>query len=282
MGNYCSQSKSNCEGSCHGHFCPSGPTPSPGPTPPPPAPSPKASYCPSANDFTVAYGTPQLNNQGWTVHGNGGVATKSTFNLLGGSVEFDVDFSAVGKGVNANIYTVSPSIAASGYTPDKYCDGAGVKPFCLEVDWIESNGACGAATTLHTIKGPGSNGCTSWGCRASYAYDGKTKFHMKIEHGEDGTWTTSKDGASVGALNPAPSGNDWSILKSYYENKGALIYSSEWEGWVPMADQCGAASSDPNLLSGSHFTVSNLKIVGSVVQGPTPTRCASENSTVVV
>lgn len=283
-GEWCSQSQSNCEGSCTGHFCPSGPTPTPGPTPPTPPPGPKASYCPSANDITVAYGTPQLNNQGWTVHGNGGVATKSTFNLLGGSVEFDIDFSGVGKGVNANIYTISPSIAASGYTPDKYCDGAAMPPkeFCLEVDWVESNGACGGATTLHTIQGPGPNGCTSWGCRSSYAYDGKTKFHMKIEHGEDGTWTTYKDGASIGTLNPAPSGNDWSILKSNYEKKGALIYSSEWEGWVPLDKQCGAFSTDKALLARSHFTVSNLKIVGSVVQGPTPTRCASENSTVVV
>jgi len=50
---------------------------------------------------------------------------------------------------------------------------------------------------------------------------------------------------------------------------------------VPLDKQCGAFSTDKALLARSHFTVSNLKIVGSVVQGPTPTRCASENSTVV-
>jgi len=40
---WCSQSKSNCESSCHGHFCPQGPSPTPpGPTPPP-TPTPPSS-----------------------------------------------------------------------------------------------------------------------------------------------------------------------------------------------------------------------------------------------
>jgi len=271
---WCSQSEANCN-KCSGHYCSDGPVPTPPPPSPTPSPSPVegAVFCPSASDLAVAYGTPQLNNQGWAVQGNGGVATKAAFNLVGGFVEFDIDFSNVKTGVNANIYTISPSIDASGYTGSRYCDGAKTDDnWCLEVDWIESNGNCGGATTLHTIKGPGSNGCTAWGCRASYHYNGKSSFHMRIEYGADGSWTTIRDGQTIGtgSLSPNPSAADWSIIKDAYASKGAVIYSSEWQGWVPVED-CGTSGD----LSSSHFSVSNLKISGSVVQGPTPTKCAS-------
>merc|ERR1712224_168469 len=84
----------------------------------------------------------------------GGAATKSAYNLLGGFVEFDIDLSGVTPGVNANIYTISPGIGGGGYQQGNYCDGAvNDKPWCLEVDWIESNGNCGGATTLHTKAG---------------------------------------------------------------------------------------------------------------------------------
>lgn len=218
----------------------------------------------------MAYGTPQLMDGGWSVHGNGGVATKTAYNLLGGWVEFDIDFSGVHTGVNANIYTISPSGIGSGFQSSQYCDGAGVKPFCLEVDWIESNGNCGGATTLHTKPGPGSDGCTAWGCRASYHYGGQSSFHMRIEYGEDGSWTTIKGGQPIGGLSPAPGGWDWGVLKSFYQQHGAVIYSSEWTGWVPVAD-CGTSGD----LDSSHFTVKNLRIKGSVVQGPTPRACSA-------
>ena len=87
-----------------------GPTP-PSPPGPGPSPGPISTYCPSASDLTIAYGHPQLLDQGWEIHGNGGVATKSTYNLIGGSVEFDIDFSSVDRGVNANIYTVCQPLA---------------------------------------------------------------------------------------------------------------------------------------------------------------------------
>jgi len=220
----------------------------------------------------VAYGTPQLQDQGWSVQGNGGVATKSAFNLNGGYVEFDIDFSGVNTGVNANIYTISPTgLGSDGYTGDKYCDGAdNDKPWCLEVDWIETNGNCGGATTLHTKQGPGPDGCTSWGCRASYHYGGKSSFHMRIEYGADGAWTTIRDGQQVGALSPGPGSWDWEVIKSTHEAQGAVIYSSEWTGWVPVED-CGTSGD----LGSSHYKVSNLKIFGSVVQGPTPRKCSS-------
>lgn len=134
-------------------------------------------------------------DQGWTIHGDGGAATKAAFNLVGGFVEYDMDVSGVHTGVNANIYSISPTIGSQGYSGDNYCDGAvNDKPWCLEVDWIESNGNCGGASTLHTKQGPGNDGCTAWGCRASYHYNGRTSFHMRIEYGQDGSWTTIRDG----------------------------------------------------------------------------------------
>jgi len=221
-------------------------------------------------------------DQGWSVSGNGGVATKSAFNLVGGFVEFDIDFSGVSTGVNANIYTISPSISPGGYSGGDYCDGAdNDKPWCLEVDWIESNGNCGGATTLHTKQGPGSNGCTSWGCRASYHYNGRSSFHVRVEYGQDGSWTTIRDGQVInaGSLSPTPGSNDWNVIKSSYASKGAVIYSSEWQGWVPVQD-CGTSGD----LPGSHFTVRNLKVKGAVVQGPTPRSCTglTQNATVIV
>jgi len=237
-------------------------------------------YCPTANDLVVAYGSPSITNQGWTITSGGGAATKAAFNLLGGSVEFDVDFSGVNIGVNANIYTISPTFSNPSAAFDKasnYCDGqgaAGSAQFCTEVDWIESNGNCGGATTLHTIAGGGSPGCTAWGCAASYTYGGVSSFHMKISHAADGTLTVVRNGVTISqsSMSPIPALTDLSPLVSDFTKKGAVVYSSLWSGWVPSPSGCSSASTD---ATGSHFTISNLKITGSVVQGPTPTLCST-------
>merc|ERR1712066_820070 len=92
---------------------------------------------------------------------------------------------------------------------------------------------------------------------------------MRIEYGTDGSWTTIKDGQVIGGLSPSPGGFDWGVIKSTHESKGAVIYSSEWEGWVPVED-CGTSGN----LPGSHFSISSLRIKGSIVQGPQPTRCS--------
>jgi hypothetical protein len=96
--------------------------------------------------LTAAYGSPSLYNQGWSVHAGGAAATKAAFNLLGGYVEYDIDFSGVRTGVNANIYTISPAGVSStnGFNQNNYCDGAQTgSKWCIEVDWVESNGNCG-------------------------------------------------------------------------------------------------------------------------------------------
>ena len=156
--------------------------------------STQQTYCPSKNDLIETYGNPNLFDGGWTLHGGGGVATKASFNLINGWVEYDVDFSQTHTGVNGNIYTISPWTGASGYTPNNYCDGAatGAK-WCAEVDWIETNGNCGAATTLHTVEGH-SGGCNADGCASSYFYNGQNKFHMRISYDGDAHWTTVQNG----------------------------------------------------------------------------------------
>ena len=256
---------------CFGCCCGSTPTP-PGPNP---TPGSLKTYCPSANDLTAAYGSPQIYDQGWTVSGGGAAATKAAFNLLGGQVEFDFDVSGVRTGVNANIYTISPSgIGSGGFNQNNYCDGA--KPagsqWCVEIDWIESNGNCGGQTTLHDIAGPGSNGCTAWGCASSYHYNGRTSFHMKITHDANGVWNTYRDGQliSPSMMNPSPSGSDWGTVVQHLSQRGAVIYSSQWTGWVPV-DDCGTQAGD---LGASTFSVKNLRVTGVVLQGPEPRQCS--------
>lgn len=227
-------------------------------------------YCPKMTDLTVAYGSPTLFNQGWTVRGGGAAATKSAFNLLGGYVEFDVEFAGVPTGVNANIYTISPSFGSSAFNQNKYCDGAKTgSQWCMEVDWVETNGNCGGATTLHTVQG-GSKGCNAGGCQSSYYYNGKPNYHVKISHATNGQWTTVHDGKKIGPndLTPMPQSSDWNTVANTMASKGAVIYSSQWTGWVPLSS-CGTTGN----LASSVFSIKNLKIYGKVVQGPTPSKC---------
>lgn len=233
-------------------------------------------YCPAVNDLLISYGNAKLIDQGWINTGGGGAATKAAFNLLGGEVEFDIDFTNTQAGINGNIYTVSPkNIPASGFVPSLYCDGAKRVPdkWCVEIDWIESNGNCGGAVTLHTIIGPG-NGCTAWGCREHFMYNGKASFHVKIVYDELGKMTMYRDNQVIkpSDIKPDPLDSDWKILADAYRQSGAVIYSSLWQGWVPLDKTCPGGGS----LPASSFTVTNLRITGTVVQGPIPRLCANQ------
>ena len=141
----------------------------------------------------------------------------------------------------------------------------------MEVDWVETNGNCGGATTLHTVAGPGSVGCTAWGCQLEYHYNGRPSFHMRVDYKTNGEWTTTRDGQKIspGNLNPVPGSSDWDSLVSAYKTRGAVIYSSQWTGWVPVSD-CGTRGD----LYSSTFSIKNLKVYGSVVQGPVPRTCS--------
>jgi len=231
-------------------------------------------YCPGPNDWVIAYGeNVNLQNGGFIVQGNGGAATKATFNLLNGYVEFDVDVSNSQAGVNANLYAIAPSgLGPEGWydNDNQYCDGAiNDRPNCIELDWFESNGNCAGASTLHTVMGEGNTApCTSWGCRAHWTYNGNTKFHMKVTYGGDGSQTVMVDGAVLGGFDPNPVAEDWAIIKGEQQSKGLLIYGSEWTGWVPE-EWCGTAG----CLECSSYSISNLQVHGTVVQGPEPTKC---------
>ena len=271
--NSCQHDDGSC---CYGCCCSAPPVPPPpGPGPGPgPGPSPGGSqYCPSANDIVAAYGSPNIFNGGWSITGGGAAATKASFNLLGGSVEYDIDLSHANTGVNANIYTISPTGISgwTGFNQGNYCDGAKTGgDWCVEVDWIESNGNCGGQTTLHTVAGSWGSGCNAGGCANSYTYNGASSFHMKVTFGTDGSWTTCRDWDCISMLNlsPMPGGSDVATLVKYYSGVGAVIYSSQWQGWVPVAS-CGGGGD----LQSSSFKISNLRIIGTVVQGPTPTAC---------
>jgi hypothetical protein len=229
----------------------------------------------------VAYsgGTVQIRDGGYTVHGNGGVASKATFNLLGGYVEFDVDVSSVQTGVNANLYAIAPSgLGGAGFTDNdnQYCDGAiNDRPDCIELDWLESNGNCAGASTLHTVMGEGDGApCNSWGCRTHWPYNGETSFHMRVEYDQSGAQTIFKNGAALTGYTPNPIQQDWDIIKGEMQSKGVLLYGSEWTGWVPE-EWCGSSG----CLDCSTYSIDNLVVQGSVVQGPTPRSCGYTNST---
>jgi len=262
--------------------CGDSPSPSPSPTPgPTPSPVPPASgaYCLKASDLTVAYGGGvALKDGGYSVNGNGGAASKASFNLLGGYVEFDVDVSNVRNGVNANFYAIAPQIGGDGYQPNEYCDGAeNDSPWCIELDWVESNGACAGASTIHTVPGPGNNGCTAWGCRTHYTQS--NTFHMRVEYGSDGSEKLIRNGVQLTDYSPQPDGATWATIKGEMQSKGVVLYGSEWTGWVPD-EWCGGPNGGD--LDASSYIVSNIVVSGSVVQGPEPTRCAFANTSVVV
>lgn len=126
--------------------CGSGPSPTPSPSPPsPPGPVPSGltAYCPNtANDFNTDYGSPQRTGSGWYIQGGGRVSSKASYNVAGGSVEFDMDLSNAHGGVNNNVYVTYPSDGHS------YCDSGGsCSSCCAEYDWTENNGNCAQATT---------------------------------------------------------------------------------------------------------------------------------------
>merc|ERR1711953_1600331 len=83
--------------------------------------------------------------------------------------------------------------------------------------------------------------------------------HIKAAWNADGTHASVDVGSNV------HSGEGFQDVMSQY---GAVFYSSQWTGWVP-----GSCGGDGNL-GASSFSVSNLRITGTVVQGPEPRKCS--------
>jgi len=222
-------------------------------------------YCPSDGDWTVRYGdNVRISGNGWTIQGNGGVNGDATFNTLGGYIQYDIDTSGAQGGVNNNLYTVSPDT----WVFPNYCDiPANGSPQCMEMDIMENNGNCLTATTWHTW--PNYNGgCDINGCTGSAYASGRRT--MKAAFSNDGWMTTTINGQEVQVNNPTPSNDSKNYVAQQTRNLGVQIQSSQWVGWVPDGNCPGGG-----WLDGSSFTISNLVISGSVVQGREPRKCAN-------
>jgi len=232
---------------------------------PAPAPTPPGlkQYCPDpAKDFQIEVkdnaNSVVWSGSGWTMRGSGRVSSRASFDLRGGSVEFDMDLSGAQGGVNTNLYVTFPHKPNCGI--DCYCD-SGPTGGCAELDFTENNGHCWQATTWHADPsgnfkaGTGGNGPIT------------EKVHVKAEFTADGA-----------TLNVNVNGKhyDGPGVASEHEAWGAVIYSSQWTGWVP-----GSCPGSGNLQASS-FTVSNLRVVGKLKQGPAPTECSPSQSTLVI
>lgn len=283
-GEYCN-SATNC-GSCGGTWCPDGPTPTPAPpgppTPTPPVPTGLTLYCPTAADMNLEYGNIQWANGGWEITGNARISGKTSFNLLGGYIEFDMDTSKAHAGVNTNIYTISPQGNNCG--KDCYCDiQSNGSPICMELDIIENNGNCKFASTWHTVPGFSGGGCDAGGCAHNGNLPGGS-FHMKSTWAEDGYWLTYMNNQPLNPNNYEKdiSAKDKQIVKDTMNSRGAAIESSQWTGWVPGKGCPGGGD-----LGSSFYSISNLRILGKVHHGPEPTKCSDSsqsrlNTTIVV
>jgi len=222
-------------------------------------------YCPTQNDFSGGAASFQWLSHGWSITGDGGVHGKQAFNLLGGYVQFTIDTSRAQGGVNNNFYTSSPW---PGLFP-KYCDiQPNSSPQCMEMDIVENNGNCLSQTTWHTW--PNKNGgCDEAGCWGQAYEAGKRT--MKAEFSSDGWMTVSINGRVVNVDNPTPSNNAKNYVKQQMESNGAQFHSTQWVGWVPGGN-CPANGN----VAASTFTVDNIIVSGSIVQGPQATKCTSE------
>merc|ERR1712070_446335 len=108
-------------------------------------------------------------------------------------------------------------------------------------------------------------GCDQGGCGAGMDIGGQ--FHVKAEFGSDGFMHTYFNGNEIGGYCPYPSGNSISFVKDTMNSRGVVFSSSQWTGWVPGA---GNVNGD---LDDSVFSVSNVRVSGSVVMGPEPPKC---------
>jgi len=222
-------------------------------------------YCPSQNDFQMNGNNLKWNGAGWTMTGGGGVHGKQTFNLLGGYIEFDMDTTGAHTGVNNNFYFVSP--APSYFKASNDCDIQGQhKPSCMEMDIVENNGNCLAQTTWHTWAN-NNGGFDRGGCMGQTYRSGKTK--MRAAFSTDGWMTVFMDGSKVDVTHPVPSEASHKYVHDTMASKGVQIQSSQWVGWVPSGN-CGGGGG----LDSSTFSIQNIVISGTVVQGPQPQKCS--------
>lgn len=262
-GEWCS-SEANC-GTCGGTWCSDGPTPTPTPpTPSPPTPSPTppsgdlVEYCPDpATDFqeereSGAQGTVTWTDGGWSIQGWLRVSSKASFDFSGGGMTWGMDLIGAHGSVNNNLYITYPG-GDGNPGISNYCDSGGSAGIrgCAEMDWTENNGNCWQATTWHDDTGGGDHG----------GYGGQGGISGNI----DCSVQYSDDGSSVN-INIGGNHYDGNGQTGEMKSKGAVIYSSQWTGWVP--GDCGGGDRDSSV-----YKMNNMKITAKVVSGPEPRRC---------
>jgi len=93
---------------------------------------------------------------------------------------------------------------------------------------------------------------------------------MKSTWDDDGMWLTYMNGDPLFTNNYlSVTDEDKRVVRETMNNKGVIVISSQWTGWVPGDGCCGAGD-----LDSSEFTISNLRVLGKVLHGPEPTKCS--------
>merc|ERR1719231_1477281 len=113
----------------------------------------------------------------------------------------------------------------------------------------------------------GSSGdCNEGGCAGHKTLPGGA-FHIRADFSMDGDMMVSLDGKTVGVNVPGSSPRE-QVVRTM-TTLGAMFHSTQWQGWAPSGSSCPTGGD----LGSSRFSVSNVTILGSVVQGASPTKC---------
>jgi len=190
----------------------------------------------------------------------------------------------------------------NNFDVSNYCDGQVTANYywCPEMDIVENNGPVAWGSTYHTqprrtgsVHDDNSWGCDPAGCAADRLYTPPSCYGSSCNGGNQTAIDSTKPftiraafSQELGAMTVtfsqgktkvvlqgddfqngagwAPMGPDFATLKESMQNRGMVLESSQWTGWVPLNETC--PSFDPSV-DGSMFSVSNLKFKGRLVAG---------------
>jgi hypothetical protein len=208
-------------------------TPTPTASPQAPAPAPTASptpapthsndapavFCPAVKDLHSIGAGVTLQDQGWTITGEGDAATSNTYNLMPngkqGWLAYTVDISGVqtgmdtGKFITTSTFVSFPSTGQGAYKMDDpaqvcssaphYEDGGSAKRFCAEMQTLETNGhdAYGVSWRLSPANDVGSAKC-----RSHLAIDKPPRGTCRAERFFDGSACTSATNQKIDSTKP--------------------------------------------------------------------------------
>jgi len=92
-------------------------------------------------------------------------------------------------------------------------------------------------------------------------------FHVKEEFGSVGWMHTYFNGNELTSFSPYPSSVARDSVRETMNSVAVAFASTQWTGWVPGP---GTVEGD---LENSQFSITNMKVCGSVVFGPEPPKC---------